>query len=78
MKETIDLLLAHNRQLQQAFSTVPAPVSPRLPSPKPILFAKQQQFYSMTDLRKVKSIGKPQFTRQQNKRKQPFPNESEE
>jgi hypothetical protein len=55
MKETINLLLAHNHALQQAL-TVPPPPSPRLP-PKPLLFAKPQQFYSMTDLRKAQTIG---------------------
>lgn len=78
MKETIDLLMAHNHALQQALATPPQPSS-RLPSPKPVLFAKPQQFYSMTDLSKVRSIGKLQASRHlPHKHKTPFRNESEE
>jgi hypothetical protein len=58
LRETADLLLAHNHALEQALAPPPAP--------KPLLFAKSQQFYSMTDLRKP------------HKRNQPPPNESEE
>ncbi len=56
MKETIDLLMVHNHALQQALATSSSKPQ-RLPSPKPILFVKPQQFYSMTDLRRTQTSG---------------------
>jgi hypothetical protein len=56
MKETIDLLMVHNHALQQALAVSPSKPH-RLPSP--VLFAKPQQFYSMTDLRRARTSAGP-------------------
>jgi hypothetical protein len=78
MKETIDLLLAHNHALKQAL-TAPPPPSPRLPQLKTLLFAKPQQFYSMTDLRKAHSSGRLLTSKHPpHKYKHQFPTESED
>jgi hypothetical protein len=78
MKESIDLLLAHNHALKQAL-TVPPPPSPRLPPQKTLLFAKPQQFYSMTDLRKAHSSGRLLTSKHPpHKYKHQFPTESED
>lgn len=58
MKETIDLLMVHNHALQQALAVSPSKPQ-RVHSPKPILFVKPQQFYSMTDLRRAQTTAGP-------------------